>query len=91
MEDPGMMNSMKNAVMEMTGGMIPTDMIDNLEVMAGALMNFMNDPSNMDALMPFLEKVEVVAMDMEKTGVGRQFSSISWFSIPQFLFSYIQG
>ena len=70
MEDPGMMNSMKNAVMEMTGGMIPTDMIDNLEVMAGALMNYMADPMNMDALMPVLDKLEVVAMDVENTGVG---------------------
>ena len=75
MEDPAMMDSIKNAIIDMSGGMIPLEMFDNLEVMAGALMTFMEDPTNMDALVPFLEKMEVVAMDMENTGVAEKFNS----------------
>ena len=36
-----------------------------LEVMAESLGAFMEDPSNMDALMPFLEQVEEVGMNMD--------------------------
>jgi len=65
MDDPAMMESLKNAAKDLTADMMPVEMWDNLEVMAESLGAFMEDPSNMDALMPFLEQVEEVGMNMD--------------------------
>ena len=52
------MESLKMAAIDLTGDMMPAEMWDDMEVMADSLGVFMADPTNMDALIPFLEKVE---------------------------------
>ena len=64
MQDPGVMTSLKQSVQELTVDFVPAELFDNIEVMALALGTFIQDPDNLDALLPLLEKVEEVEQDL---------------------------
>ena len=84
MADPSMMESLKMAAIDLTGDMMPAEMWDDMEVMADSLGVFMADPTNMDALLPFLEKVEDVGMNVD-TMQGNVLNSMGFNSSEELL------
>ena len=79
-----MMESLKMAAKDLTGDMMPPEMWDDMEVMADSLGVFMADPTNVDALLPFLEKVEDVGMNVD-TMQGNVLNSMGYDSPEELL------
>lgn len=65
MDDPLVMASLEKVAKDVAKDMgIPSDLLDNMDVMVASLVAFLDDPSNMDLLLPFLEKVQDVEEDV---------------------------